>query len=198
MTTSPDETSTASWARPLDGLSSAASDLTFRTPTIQDGKVMWRLAQESDGLEINSAYSYLLVCRHFADTCVIAEVEGQPVGFISAHRPPNDPKVVFVWQIGVSAKHHGKGIGGWMLDTLVRLPGCRDVRFLEATVTPSNTASKAVFRGLARHLEVECAESDCFDVDMFPLNAHESDGLSGAHEPERLFRIGPFSLARTH
>jgi L-2,4-diaminobutyric acid acetyltransferase len=57
-----------------------------------------------------------------------------------------------------------------------------DARWLEASVTPSNTASRKLFKSVARDHGVGC------DIADFMLDSHFPDG----HEPEELFRIGPF------
>ncbi|MCB9730581.1 MAG: diaminobutyrate acetyltransferase [Deltaproteobacteria bacterium] len=143
---------------------------------------MWTLVRDSGVLEANSCYAYMLLCTHFADTCLVAERDGRGVGFVAAYRPPTHPDAVFVWQVGVSAEARGQGLGKRLLHALLRSPGCRDVHFLEATVGSSNVASQRLFRAVARELGVDCAVQRGFSgADFGPL----------AHEDEELFRIGP-------
>ncbi len=158
------------------------SDVRFRVPTVRDGAVMFELARESGVLEPNSCYAYLLLCTHFADTCMIAERGAEALGYVAAYRPPQRSDAVFVWQIGVRSDARGQSLGKRMLHALVDLPGCREVRFVEATVAPSNAASKALFRAFARERELGCEVLPWFEAaDFGPL----------AHEPEQLYRIGP-------
>ena len=49
-------------------------------PTKADGAALWRIARDSQKLDLNTPYAYLLWCRDFADTSVVAKVDGQPVG----------------------------------------------------------------------------------------------------------------------
>ncbi|MFQ5973352.1 MAG: diaminobutyrate acetyltransferase [Alphaproteobacteria bacterium] len=156
----------------------------FRMPTVADGAALWTLVHEIGTLEPNSAYCYLLLGAHFAETCVLAEHAGAPVGFVAAFRSPVQPEVVFVWQIGVREDARGRGVARELLRRLLERPACAGVRFLEATVTPSNHSSAALFRGLARHLGVPCSVTPGFPSDLFP---------EGAHEREDLYRIGPLS-----
>jgi L-2,4-diaminobutyric acid acetyltransferase len=157
--------------------------ITFRTPEVGDGTEIWRLVRELDALELNSAYSYLMFCKFFPKTCVIAELDGEVAGFVFAFRPQTASDTVFVWQVGVDNTLRGRGVGIALLHTLLVREECRDVRFLEATVTPSNMPSQALFRKLARRLDTQCHVSPCFSSDQFPGNEHED---------ELLFRIGPF------
>jgi L-2,4-diaminobutyric acid acetyltransferase len=154
----------------------------FRKPRLKDGAQLWRLAGECSPLEPNSCYAYLLLCYHFSDTCVVAEQGGEIAGFLAAYRPPALPGFVFVWQVAVRQGARGRGIASAMLDELLRREACRDVCFLEATVAPSNQASQALFRSLARRLEARCEETPLFAREMFAEEGHEE---------EILFTIGP-------
>jgi len=143
---------------------------------------MWRLARESGVLEENAEYTYHMFSHFFREACVIAELDGQPVGFIAGLRTPDDPSRVFVWQIAVDQVARGKGVAAAMLHGLIeRL--APDVEYLEATVTPSNEASERTFRKVARELDVDCETRV-----LFP--GHRFGGPS--HEDEVLFSIGPF------
>ncbi len=154
---------------------------------------MWQLARDSASLDLNSPYCYLLLCSHFADTSLVAEQQGEIVGFVLAYRPPkridgldgaDGPASIFVWQIAVAASHRGAGLARRLLETLVEQPAVRDVRQLEATVTPSNEASRRLFLGFARRFGASCREEEAFSADLFPAAAT-------AHEPEILLSIGP-------
>ncbi|MEX2598650.1 MAG: diaminobutyrate acetyltransferase [Dehalococcoidia bacterium] len=159
--------------------------LVFRSPTLSDGAAMWRITSDLPNLEANSPYSYLMVCRDFGDTSIVAEDDGSVVAFVSSYRPFRDPRVLFVWQIGVAESHQGAGLGKTMLSKLLEQPGCAGVSHLEATVTPSNIPSQRLFKSLARHLGAACQVEPCFTRSLFPEKAHED---------EDLFRIGPFQL----
>jgi L-2,4-diaminobutyric acid acetyltransferase len=74
--------------------------ISLRAPTTEDGAEIWRMAR-SCGLDLNSPYLYLMWCRDFADTSVIAEVGGATAGFVAGYRRPADSATLFVWQIGV-------------------------------------------------------------------------------------------------
>ncbi|WP_368505633.1 diaminobutyrate acetyltransferase [Alkalihalophilus sp. As8PL] len=143
---------------------------------------MWELVNNST-LDQNSAYKYIMMCDFFAETCVVAkDDEEKLVGFITAFIPPTKPDVVFVWQIGVDPSQRGKGLASQMLNELVQRQGAKDIRYVEATVTPSNKASQSLFRRLARDHDTNCEVLDCFSEELFPGDNHEE---------ELAFRIGP-------
>ncbi|MDX1711222.1 MAG: diaminobutyrate--2-oxoglutarate transaminase [Rhodovibrionaceae bacterium] len=161
----------------------------FRQPSHEDGSALWDLVKDTGVLDVNSAYSYLLLGKHFDETCVVAERKGEIRGFVSAFCPPGREDTVFVWQIGVAQSERGRGLAKALLHELVRRPACRQVRFLEATVTPSNRASRALFRAFARDLGARCYVGNGFEAEHFPGD--------GDYEAENLFRIGPFEINDT-
>lgn len=163
-------------------IQTANAMITLRQPRVEDGAAMCRLVQETPPLDPNSCYAYLLLCTHFSDTSIVAEDENELVGFVSAYRPPTDPDVLFVWQVGVKPVARGKGLAKNMIQTLLDRDTCDSVNFLEATVTPSNVASQTLFRSLANDHDTCCSESCWFPPETFG---------SGEHEAEVLFRIGP-------
>jgi len=157
----------------------------FRAPRVSDGAPMFRLAERSDRLDCNSAYFYLLFASRFAPTSVVAEgPDGALLGFVAGLLWPDDPRCVFVWQVGVDERARGARVASRMLDALVAAEACAGVTHLESTVTPGNEASLALFRSLARRRDTRCEESDFLAAGDFPPGV--------AHEPERLLRIGPF------
>ena len=124
-----------------------------------------------------------MACANFPDTCVVALDRGCVCGFVIGYVVPVRPEALFVWQIGVDEAHRGRGIGGAMLDELIARDACRGVTYLEATVTPSNDASRRLFEGFAKRHDTSCEQRPFLTVEDFP----------GDHEEEALLRIGPLS-----
>lgn len=155
-------------------------DPVMREPAPDDGAKLWELVREV-GLDLNSPYAYLLVSRHLAPTSVVADLDGEIVGFVSAYRPPIHNDVLFVWQVGTSPKMRGRGLARKMILHALARDACRGVRWIESTVTPDNVGSQKLFRSVARHLETDIAVSPYFTSDLFP----------GDQKPELLHRIGP-------
>jgi L-2,4-diaminobutyric acid acetyltransferase len=142
------------------------------------------MAADSATLDVNSPYAYLLWCRDFATTSVLAEVGGQPAGYITGYRRPEQPTTVVVWQVAVNAAHRGAGIAGLMLDHLLARLQPDGVTHLETSVTPDNEASQRLFIAFARRWDAAVERSELFGPGLFP------DG----HLAEELFRIGPMQV----
>lgn len=158
--------------------------LTFRQPERRDGAVLHDLIAACPPLDLNSRYAYLLVCEHFAETSVIVEQEGAIVGAVTAYIPPNQPDTLFVWQVAVAETMRGRKLASRMLEHL--LTHCvktRCLRWMEATISPSNEASRNLFIQLAARHDVGITTTTLFTARDFG---------SSNHEEEQLYRIGPW------
>jgi L-2,4-diaminobutyric acid acetyltransferase len=153
------------------------------------------MARDSGALDLNSPYAYLMMAHWFAETCLIAEQDQpdgnrQPVGFVAGFCPPDHPDTLFVWQVAVDASQRGKGLAGRMIRHMVA--AAPHLTHIEATVTPSNGPSDALFRGLAKGYGAPLSTHEVFSADAFPGSAQ---GVSAPHEGEVLYRIGPIANA---
>ncbi len=163
--------------------------IAFREPTVEDGPSIYDLVNRCKPLDVNSRYLYLLQCSHFANTCAVAESDGSVQAFISAYVLPDQPDRLFVWQVAVDATLRGQGVAGWLIDELLTRPHLNGIRYVEATINPSNNASKKLFASLARKHGSEMNESMLFNAELFgPALGEES------HEAEVLFSVGPIKL----
>jgi L-2,4-diaminobutyric acid acetyltransferase len=161
-------------------------ELNLRKPWLNDGQAVHRLIQECPPLDCNSPYCYFLLNSHFAHTCVVAEQGAKIGGFLSAYFRPDAPHTLFVWQVAVHESLRNQGMARLMLDSLLSRPECGHARWLEATVGPSNIASRSLFSGYARSVGAELTESDFLGAEAFG---------GEQHEPEILLRIGPLDAA---
>ncbi|AWB35690.1 diaminobutyrate acetyltransferase [Orrella marina] len=160
--------------------------LQYRCARPEDGIAVWKLVQASGTLEANTAYFYLIFCSDFAQTCLIAEYEGKPVGVIVGYHPPKETDTAFCWQIGVHPDWRGLGVASRLLMQWLQLPANRAVRYVTATVATDNEPSDRLFRSLARRLNVNCDVKPHFTESL----------LEPGHAPEPLYRIGPVDRSR--
>jgi len=151
-------------------------------PTASDGPAITALIAACPPLDTNSAYCNLLQCTDFADSCIVAERDGEIVGWISGYRPPARPNELFVWQVAVSAKARGLGLGSRMLDALVGRSALQPVERLTTTVTADNKASWALFEAFAQRHGATLDRTPRFD---------RTDHFGGAHDTEWQASIGP-------
>lgn len=156
----------------------------LRRPQLADGRPVHALVRRCPPLDLNSSYSYFLLCSHHADTCVVAQRGDAIMGFLSAYRLPRAPHTLFVWQVAVDAALRGRGLAGQMLAELLARPACAGVQWLETTVSPSNQASRRVFARFAERQQAVWHEEVFLSREHFGPEAHEE---------EVLLRIGPFT-----
>ncbi|MGH9161150.1 MAG: diaminobutyrate acetyltransferase [Vicinamibacteraceae bacterium] len=158
-------------------------EVRYRPPRLADAAQVHALVAACKPLDLNSVYAYMLLCTHFADTCAIAEQDGRAVGFVSGYLEPPTSGVLFIWQVAVSAGVRGRGVAKRLLEDILGRPACHRVQHLETTITPSNEASWALFRALARDRGTDVHDGVLFRREDFGTDDHEE---------ERLVRIGPF------
>jgi L-2,4-diaminobutyric acid acetyltransferase len=151
-------------------------------PKAADGPAVSRLIAECPPLDVNSAYCNLLQCTDFAETCVLAERGGKPVGWISAYRPPAAPECLFVWQVAVAREARGEGLAGRMLDELVFRPAAAGAVALTTTITADNVASWSLFEVFARRHGATLERTPRFECERH---------FAGAHDTEWQARIAP-------
>ncbi len=154
----------------------------IRRPILSDAAAIHQLVEESETLDMNSRYLYLLLCRDYSLTCRIAEQDNQIIGFVTAYYPPDQRQVLFIWQIAVAETHRGRGVAMRMLVDL--LAGLSEPQpwTIEATVTESNLASRNLFASLAARLGCDLRIDEGFHAGLFS---------PAAHEAEQMFYIGP-------
>ncbi|MFD5426958.1 diaminobutyrate acetyltransferase [Streptomyces sp. NPDC127084] len=161
--------------------------LSIDSPRVEDGAAIWRIARDSEVLDLNSSYSYLLWCRDFAATSVVARgTDGAPIAFITGYIRPERPETLVVWQVAVDETHRGRGLAGTLLEALTARVTAHGVRTIETTVTPDNTASDRLFASFAARRGAGLEREVLFDGGLFP---------DGGHQPEVLYRIGPIAPA---
>ncbi|WP_084478975.1 diaminobutyrate acetyltransferase [Nocardia jejuensis] len=163
-----------------------AEPTVYRSPVLSDGADIWRIAEDSKVLDANSSYAYLLWCRDFPGTSIVAEIDGELAGFVIGYTRPADPNTLFVWQVAVDHQYRGRGLGVGMLDALLDNATVQGISRLETTISPDNPASIAMFASLARRRGAGMTRTALFTAGHFP-DGHQPDG----HQPEDLYRIAP-------
>jgi len=162
----------------------ASLEIKLRAPNLEDGMSVYRLIQSCPPLDTNSSYCNILQTSHFASTSVAAERNGQVVGFISGYLLPDKPDTLFIWQVAVDEEARGIGLASRMLINLLTRSACKNVSYLETTITQDNTPSWNLFRGIAKRLSADLQSAVWLEKD-----AH----FDGQHDSEALVRIGPFN-----
>ena len=153
--------------------------LCLRKPTATDGAAIWELVRACKPLDENSMYANLIQADHFCDTCVVAEMGEEIVGWVSGHMIPNQ-NAFFVWQVAVGETARGLGLGKTMLLELISREEIEGAATLKTTITKDNDASWGLFRSFARAIG-----GTLTDTPHFEKEAH----FDGAHDTEHMVTI---------
>jgi diaminobutyrate acetyltransferase len=146
---------------------------------------VYRLVENCPPLDMNSSYCNLLQCSHFQNTSVVAEIDSELVGFISGYVIPDRANTLFVWQVAVAEQARGFGVASRMLAHIMERSYCKDVTYIETTITKDNHASWTLFKSFARKLSADFQSSAWMDKETH---------FAGQHDSEALVRIGPINL----
>lgn len=155
----------------------------FRAPVPEDGPAVWKLVENTAGLDSNSIYYYTLWFRDFANGSLVATVDDELVGFLTGYRRPDEPDTYFVWQTAVNPRHGIPFLGVKLFQAVADQQVANGARYVEATVSAENKAIIMVLKQFAKkhsaHIETRV---------LFP-----SSLFADSHHDEILYRIGPLT-----
>ena len=128
--------------------------------TLNDYPEIYRLSGSIEGIVQHPAHLYKIMAVHFGKTFFVARKSdhgSSPIlGFMMGFISQSIQRHLFVWQIAVSEKAHGKGIGSGLLGHTIeyaRKSGkCKAVM---ATVETTNTSSQRLFEKMGFHIDSE-------------------------------------------
>lgn len=167
-------------------LASVSSPLTFRHPVREDGQAVHDLIDSCEALDDNSLYCNFLQCTHFASTCMLAELDGEIVGWVSAYRPPEEPEALFVWQVAVAEAARGRRLARRLIANLLTSESCEGVERLKTTITPDNKSSWRMFEGVADEFDAKITDKVWLCGD---------EHFSGDHDSEHMLTIAPIDAS---
>jgi len=165
-------------------MKNSSDSITFRKPTAEDGGAIWELISNCKPLDENSMYCNLIQCDHFADTCVLAELDGKLAGWISAYLLPQDAETLFVWQVAVADNARGRGLARRMLNNLLDRKECDDVQRMQTTITKDNDASWGLFNSFAERMDADLSSEAHFKRDAHFKGAHDTEHMVTIALPE--------------
>lgn len=158
--------------------------IVLRHPTSQDALAVAELIKNCPPLDMNSLYCNLLQCTHFSNYSILAEYDGQLVGSVTGYPLPEQPDVLFIWQVAVLEQARSQGLARHMLQHLLARAHHSQLRYIETTITADNHASWQLFKGWAHSCGWEQHKQLLFD------SQHD---FGGTHPSEYVLRLGPIS-----
>ncbi|MEU7033771.1 diaminobutyrate acetyltransferase [Streptomyces sp. NPDC046237] len=161
----------------------AKKQAVFRAPVPEDGPAVWKLVENTPGLDSNSLYYYTLWFRDFTDGSLVATVDDELVGFLTGYRRPDEPDTYFVWQTAVNPRHGIPFLGVKLFQAAADRQVADGARYVEATVSAENKAIIMVLKQFAKKHSAPVETRVLFPSSLF----------ADSHHDEVLYRIGPLT-----
>jgi L-2,4-diaminobutyric acid acetyltransferase len=158
------------------------SDVKVRSCTPSDFAEVLNIVQQSDKISHHTSYTYWVALRAWPDLFLVAELDGEIVGFAFGLRAAEQPHQVFLWQIAVDPEHQRLGIGELLLHTLIARAARSGALELTTTISIDNGPSNALFRKIALAIGSKLVEagttasfSDFFGLEViYSMNIHSA------------------------
>lgn len=146
-----------------------------RSWTENDAALLKSLATECQPLLVNGVYVNIFLAKYFGNSCFILEIDKQPIGFISGLKGTVDPKVFFLWQMGLAQNQRGKGYSTVLIERIfeaARDLKCKKVQF---SIAPTIDSSfHAISRFAARNrLNMSIIEEKKYSDPLTGKQGHE-------------------------
>lgn len=120
----------------------------FRTVTRDDYAPIIAVVDAWWGGRPMAAMLPKLFFEHFADTSLIAEADGEPVGFLIGFLSPALPSEAYIHFAGVHPDHRQRGVGRALYERFFQMAGEAGRRRVRCVTSPINTASVAFHRAM--------------------------------------------------
>lgn len=138
-----------------------------------DGVKIWEHIKKHGGLDLNSAYCYMVICHHHGNSCYVAVNGNRLAGFVTAYYLPDLKDTLFVWQVGVDPDFRGQGVASQLLDSIIR--NHPNIHEINTTIEPANKASQNLFKSFAKRHGFSIASKKFIRAEDFPGNATHAD-----------------------
>lgn len=96
-------------------------------------------------------YIYWMLGKYFPSTCLVAEENGQILGYIGALLSAEKQKI-FIWQIAVKPEERGRRIGRKLLKRILLVAGDMGIMQLEIAINDENIPCRHMVEKLVQDL----------------------------------------------
>ena len=119
-------------------------ELCFRAATPNDGIAMWRLRRHHASAN-RSPYGYFALLRHLSSSSIVAECDGELVGFVITRRVRDEAVEVLDGAVD-STLTQPTATFLQMLARVLELPSCRGASYIDAAVGCDEALKHALMR----------------------------------------------------
>ena len=123
-------------------------DYFFTTAQADEYMKIHKFVSQCPPLEAYPIHVFKILLRYFSNTCFIAKHKEEIVAWVLGFRSQKDQSTYFLWQIGISPKFQGKGLGKKLLNHIEIQLKQNNFKRIEVTIDPENTPSQKLFEYL--------------------------------------------------
>ncbi|WP_304508617.1 GNAT family N-acetyltransferase [Anaerotignum sp.] len=111
-------------------------------------------------------YIYWMLGKYFPSTCLVAEENGQVLGYIGALLSAEKRKI-FIWQIAVKSEERGRQIGRKLLQSVLLTAGDMGIMQLEIAINDKNSSCRHMVEKLVQDLQGTITEKERYQDEGF-------------------------------
>ena len=120
-----------------------------RFPTREDSTPVMELINACEISKYSALSRNILQQDLLSETSVVAELDGQIVGWMAAYKLPHDLETLFVWQLVVSEDERGVGLGSLMINSALKRDIGEDVERVQTAIKSDDLDTWSFFKRFA-------------------------------------------------
>lgn len=149
----------------------------LRRPTARDESRLSRIERDVARSGAGAGIGGMACTGALRDTSVLAEVDGEIAGFVSAYLLPYDAETLFVWRVEAPGADRIPGLGSLMIGHLMRQDICRHVTRVQTVLTQDDAPGWALFRRFSRWQGTTMRIQPFITQALEPMKRHEAESL---------------------
>lgn len=150
---------------------------TLRAPDAQDEVGIIALSKGTGSEGMGDVHGSLVANRFSTETSVVAELDGELVGWALAYVLPFDPETLFIWTVEVSEAVEDTGLSSLMLGHLMRQDACLNVTRVQTCIPSDEEDNWALFRRFANWQRSKMNIEPFVTQALFPQTRHKNQNL---------------------
>ena len=159
---------------------------TLRAPEGRDDADIAALASGGPSQVMSRVHGSLAANRFAPETSVVAELNGELVGWALAYVLPFDPETLFIWKVEVGEDVSDTGIAALMLGHLMRQDACSKVTRVQTSIPSDDEDAWSLFRRFASWQHSQMQIEPFVTQALFPKDRHRNENLVTIELPAEL------------
>lgn len=150
---------------------------TLRAPQGRDEADIAALTTGGPAKAIDLVHGSLVAKQFAPETSVVAELNGELVGWTLAYVLPFDSETLFIWTVEVSEAAVDTGLSSLMLGHLMRQDACSDVTRVQTSIPSDDKLAWSLFRRFASWQRSQLKIEPFVTQALFPKDRQRNENL---------------------